>query len=113
MAKRLKDQKYVYPNEFAAALADGLSTSKDQADQTTEAFLKVLEGLWSEGRTVCFPNFGVFEVRIMTEKMGRNPKTMEEYLIPASYKPAFRPTKDLKQKISQAIQEAPKKGTVS
>ena len=104
MAKRLREQRYMYQNEFSTALADRLDISKAESDKITDAFLNALNAAWSEGRTVCFPNFGVFELRIITEKMGRNPKNMKEYRIPASYKPAFRPTKGLREEISQSIQ---------
>ena len=104
MAKRLKEQKYMFRNEFSTALAGRLGISKAKGDKITNAFLDVLATAWSEGRSVCFPNFGVFELHIITEKMGRNPKNMKEYLIPASYKPAFRPTKGLRETVSQAIQ---------
>lgn len=104
MAKRLREQKYMYQNEFSTALADRLDISKAESDEITGVFLDTLKTAWGQGRTVCFPNFGVFELRIITEKMGRNPKNMKEYMIPESYKPAFRPTKVLREEISQSIQ---------
>ncbi len=105
MARKLKEYECMYRKEFATKLSNKLNSDRETADEITTAFLDVLQEAWSEGRTVNFRNFGVFEVRIITEKMGRNPKTMEEFLIPASYKPSFRPTKDLREKISRSIQE--------
>ena len=113
MAKKLKEYDCMYRKEFVARLSNKLMSDEETADEITTAFLSVLEDTWSEGRTVRFPHFGVFEVRIITEKMGRNPKTMEEHLIPASYKPAFRPTKDLREKISSSIQQKSKKDSTS
>lgn len=113
MAKRLKENKYMYRNEFAAALAGQLGVSKEAADEAAAAFMDVLARAWRDGRSVCFPNFGVFELHIITEKMGRNPKTMEQYLIPVSYKPAFRPTKGLREAVSQAIEAGQGEGAAS
>lgn len=113
MAKRLKEQTCMYRKEFATALAERLDTEKEAADKIITAFFSVLTDTWSEGRAICFPNIGVFEVQIITEKMGRNPRTMKEHLIPASYKPAFRPTKELRDKISRSIQENAQKDTAS
>ena len=99
--------------ELIAQVAEKADLSKKDSEKAVNAMLETVSACLENGEKVQLVGFGVFDVKERGVRMGRNPKTMEEYLIPASYKPAFRPTKDLKQKISQAIQEAPKKGTVS
>lgn len=94
---------YMYRKEFSEALAHRIGVSDKDADEIVTAFLDVLQEAWFRKRSVCFANFGIFELRTICERMGRNPKTMEEHLIPEGYKPAFRPTKGLRDAINQSI----------
>lgn len=105
MAKKIEGQESMYRKEFVAALAGRLDVSKKDAGKITDAFLDVLKETWSGGRSICFPGLGVFELHVISEKMGRNPKTMEKHLVPAGYKPAFRPTKELRAFITRRVTE--------
>ena len=44
--------------------------------------------------------FGSFEVRERAERVGRNPRTRKEILIPACRVPAFKAGKALKEKVA-------------
>ena len=48
------------------------------------------------GDKVQLVGFGSFEVKSRAERTGRNPKTKEAIVIPASKAPAFKPGKALK-----------------
>ena len=45
--------------------------------------------------------FGTFEVRARAEKQGRNPKTGEAMIVPASNLPAFKAGKALKEAVAK------------
>ncbi len=66
---------------------------------------KLLDGLADEiaaGRTVELRNFGVFQVRQLKSRVGRNPKNPEKsVIIPARAGVKFRAGKDLKKRVSQ------------
>lgn len=51
------------------------------------------------GKKVVFPGFGTFERRKRKARMGRNPQTGASMKIPARKYPAFKPGKNLKEKI--------------
>lgn len=52
------------------------------------------------GERVQLVGFGSFEVRERAERVGRNPRTREEILIPACKVPAFKAGKTLKDKVA-------------
>lgn len=51
------------------------------------------------GERVSWPGFGTFEVRERSERSGRNPRSGEPIIIPASKTVGFRPAKSLKDQI--------------
>lgn len=61
----------------------------------TDAITKSL----SEGDQVNLPGFGTFALSYHPEKLGRNPKTGEQLVIPGANKIAFKPGKKLKEAI--------------
>jgi DNA-binding protein HU-beta len=54
----------------------------------------------SEGDKVTLVGFGSFEARARKEREGRNPKTNEKMIIPATKVPAFSAGKLFKDKVS-------------
>lgn len=58
-----------------------------------------------EKQSICFPEFGIFELRETSERIGRNPRTMVEYTIPAGLKPVFRPSRIFREPLNKALQE--------
>lgn len=61
-----------------------------------EATLKAIENALVKGEKVSFVGFGNFETAERAERTGRNPKTGEEILIPASKAVKFKPSSALK-----------------
>lgn len=61
-----------------------------------EATLKAIENALADGENVHLVGFGNFEVVERNERMGRNPKTGEEAVIPASKAVKFKAGKNLK-----------------
>ena len=100
MSRRNQKRPQVYQKEFVRMLAASAMIPEYEAEDLVEIFLKTLVASLLQNRSVCFPAFGVFELREISERVGRNPRTMEEFVIPESLKPVFRPSKALRDSIA-------------
>ena len=63
------------------------------------AFKTITDSL-TKGEKVQIAGFGTFEVKARGERVGRNPATKEQIVIPASKHPAFSAGKALKEKVN-------------
>lgn len=61
-----------------------------------DAVLEVIQNTLADGENVHLVGFGNFEVVERNERIGRNPKTGEETIIPASKAVKFKAGKNLK-----------------
>ena len=77
------------------ALKTGLN--KSIVKEITDKFLQTLYNALLEGKRVELRGFGVFEVKRVKNKKGRNPKTGEEVFIPERNKVVFKVSKLYKQ----------------
>ena len=69
--------------------------SKDQASKIFESFVQILL-LKTEKKTVKIPNFGNFYRRMTPERLGRNPKTKEQFLIKQQNKIFYKSSNTIK-----------------
>ena len=67
--------------------------------QTLESFLQIIVAN-SKKNTVKIANFGTFYMHSSPKRLGRNPKTKEEYFIPARKTLKFKPSNSSKQTIN-------------
>ena len=73
--------------ELVAAIAEKSELTKVDAEKALKAFIDtVTEELKNDGK-VQLVGFGTFEVVERAARKGRNPKTSEEIMIPASKSP--------------------------
>ena len=105
MSKYIQNRPQVYLKEFIRHFARKASITEDEAEELTEKFLSTLTESLLTKKSVCFPEFGIFELHSTSERIGRNPRTMEEHIIPAGIKPIFRASKTLRDKVNQASKE--------
>ena len=94
-------ERYLYKKDFVSELAKRTGMKEQQADQVVSEFLEILVENWCDRVPVCFRGFGTFEAHATTERLARNPMTMEDVMIPAGYKPIFRPSKRLREKVNK------------
>lgn len=87
--------------ELVNAVAEKAELTKKDAEKAVSAVFASIEEALSRGEKVQLVGFGTFEVRDRAERTGRNPKTGEEIVIPASKVPAFKPGKALKEAVDQ------------
>ena len=83
--------------ELVNAVAEKADFSKKDADKAVAAVLDSITDALAQGDKVQIVGFGTFEVRARAEKQGRNPKTGEAMIVPASNLPAFKAGKALKE----------------
>lgn len=87
--------------EFIEKYAAKTGLTKKEATDQIEGFLEVVEDALSEGNNVQFVGWGTFEVKQTKERLGRNPKTGEEIMIPARKVVKFKAGKKLAEKVDK------------
>ncbi|HJB61992.1 MAG: HU family DNA-binding protein [Acutalibacteraceae bacterium] len=87
--------------ELVASVAEATSLSKKDAENAVSAVIASITKSLTEGEKVQIAGFGTFEVRERSERIGRDPRTSEEIIIPASKTPAFKAGKALKDSVNK------------
>ncbi len=87
--------------ELIAAVAEKAGISKKDADKAVSATIDAIMDAVAAGDKVQLVNFGTFEVRDRKERTGRNPRTKENIVIPASKLPVFKAGKQFKDAVSK------------
>jgi DNA-binding protein HU-beta len=85
--------------ELIDAIAEKADVSKKDADQILTAMLETIQDTVSSGEKVTLVGFGTFEPRERSAREGRNPRTGETMMIPATRVPAFSAGKLFKEKV--------------
>lgn len=86
--------------ELVAEVSQRANLNKKEAEDAVVAILDAITDALVEGDKVQLVGFGSFEVKQRAERMGRNPRTKEEILIPASKIPSFKAGKALKDTVA-------------
>ena len=87
--------------EMVAAIAEKTGLTKKDAEAAFKATFDVIAEQLMQNQRVQISGFGVFEVKRREARVGRNPHTKREIMIPASLQPAFKASKALKQKVAE------------
>lgn len=83
-------------SELVAAIAEKAGITKAETEKVLETFMEQVEEALKNGDKIQLVGFGSFEVKERSERIGRNPKTKEAMVIPASRTPYFKAGKKLK-----------------
>ena len=86
--------------ELIASVAQKTELTKKDAEKAVKAVFDTVAEELAAGGKVQVIGFGTFEVRTRAERTGRNPRTKEEMIIPASKSPAFKAGKQLKDLVN-------------
>lgn len=84
---------------LAAELSEAHEMPKKQAELVVSDLIDRMGGHLKKGKKLRISGLGVLEVRSRPARKGRNPATGEAIKIKASKKVAFRPAKDLKERV--------------
>ena len=87
--------------ELIEAVAAKAEMTKKDADKAVSAVIDSIVEAVAGGDKVQIVGFGTFEARDRKEKTGRNPKTMETIVIPATKIPAFKAGKAFKDVVAK------------
>ena len=86
--------------ELINKIAEKSGVTKREADSILTATVEAIMETVSSGDKVSLVGFGSFESRDRKEREGRNPKTGETMVIPATVVPAFSAGKQFKDMVA-------------
>lgn len=87
--------------ELITAVAEKAGLSKKDSEKAINAAFDTITETLVSGDKVQLVGFGAFEVKERGARIGRNPKTKEEIMIPASRVASFKVGKALKDAVSK------------
>ncbi len=93
----------MHKTDLVDEVAEKCDLTKSDAKEAVEAFIETIEESLCRNEKVTLMGFGTFEARHRKGRKGRNPATGEEMNIPAAYLPAFRASKNLKEKVKESV----------
>ena len=86
--------------DLVNVIAAEAELTKKQAEAALAATVDAIAAALKDGDKVQLIGFGTFEVKTVAEREGRNPKTGEVIVIPATKKPSFTASKVLKDQVN-------------
>ncbi len=87
--------------ELIAAAAESAGVPKKDAERLLNAALDAITASLANGDKVQLSGFGTFETKTREARVGRNPRTKESMVIPATRVPTFKASKALRDTISK------------
>ncbi|SEF79749.1 DNA-binding protein HU-beta [Caloramator fervidus] len=87
--------------DLISMMAEKSGLTKKDAEKALKAFMDSVQEALARNEKVQLVGFGTFEVRERGERKGRNPKTMEEIIIPATKVPVFKAGKELRENVNK------------
>lgn len=95
-----KRRSIMNKSELVAAMVAKTGLTKKDTEKALKAFEEVVTEELQAGGRVQLVGFGTFEVTKRAAREGRNPKTEEKILIPATNAPKFKAGKALKDAVN-------------
>ena len=86
-------------SQLVAKLAESSGGSRKQLDDLLNAMVETIVKTVKKGESVKIPGLGIFRLRKMKARMGRNPQTGEAIKIPARKKVGFSVAKTFKESV--------------
>ena len=86
--------------ELAQNLSDQTELSFADAKKFVDLFFDTIKEQLNSRKTVKLSGFGTFDIVQTKERVGRNPKTMEEFPIPSKRKVKFTVSPKVKKSIN-------------
>ena len=86
-------------SQLVSKLAEGGEMSRKQIDELLNGLVETITKSVKKGENVKIPGLGIFRLRKMKARMGRNPQTGEAIKIPARKKVGFSVAKTFKETV--------------
>ena len=87
--------------QLVESIAKKSNLSVKDSTAALNAFIESVKETLAKGDSISLVGFGTFLVRDRAERIGRNPRTKEEVVIPAVKVPAFKAGKPLKEAVNK------------
>ncbi len=75
----------------------------EDVDLSVKALLEMMGGSLANGERIEIRGFGSFSLHYRPPRVGRNPKTGESVALPGKHVPHFKPGKELRERVSDAM----------
>lgn len=75
----------------------------EDVDLSVKALLEMMGGSLANGDRIEIRGFGSFSLHYRPPRLGRNPKTGESVALPGKHVPHFKPGKELRERVSDAM----------
>ena len=90
--------------DLTLELSERTGQTQNQTNETLQTVLDLITDQLAGGNDVTLRKFGTFEIRVSKPKLARKPGVKgSEMMIPARAVVKFRPSTDLKSRISDAL----------
>ena len=87
--------------DMAKAIAEEMDLTQMQAKEIIQRVLDGITETLVQGGRIELRNFGVFEVKKRKPRKGRNPRTGENVKVPAKLVVAFKPGREMEERVGQ------------
>ena len=74
------------------------------AEEAVRVILGAMTNALTHGGRIEIRGFGSFDLNHRPARVGRNPKTGDKVEVPEKYVPHFKPGKELRERVDQALQ---------
>ena len=75
----------------------------EDVDLSVKALLEMMGGALANGERIEIRGFGSFSLHYRPPRIGRNPKTGAAVHVPDKFVPHFKPGKELRERVSNAV----------
>ena len=75
----------------------------EDVDLSVKALLEMMGGALADGERIEIRGFGSFSLHYRPPRLGRNPKTGESVALAGKHVPHFKPGKELRERVSNAV----------
>lgn len=86
-------------------IATGTGLTKIETEAVVNGFMTTVVQALQEGDSVELRGFGSFRAQLRAARTARNPRTKEKVKVAARYVPVFKPSKDFRESVDQALQD--------
>ena len=89
--------------ELVAAQKGTRLVAKD-VEHSVKVLVDTMTRSLAKGQRIEIRGFGSFDLNHRPARVGRNPKTGDKVEVPEKYVPHFKPGKELRERVDQALQ---------
>ena len=89
--------------ELVAAQKGTQLVAKD-VEHSVKVLVDTMTRSLAKGQRIEIRGFGSFDLNHRPARVGRNPKTGDKVEVPEKYVPHFKPGKELRERVDQALQ---------